>query len=213
MKEKLRNIIWDWNGTLLNDVDICVLAMNKMLSERSLPRLTVTKYRQVFTFPVKEYYEQIGFNFSKESFDVPALQFIDDYQKLLPTAELFTDVKPLLKYLHGKGLKQFVLSAMEQNNLLKSINHLGIKNHFKQIMGIDNHFAFSKINRGKDLIAQNKLNIKETVLVGDTLHDMEVANAIGIKCILIARGHQSYNRLKVNGNTVIKQLAELQEML
>jgi len=65
----VETIIWDWNGTLLNDVDICVESINILLSERGHKPLSKSLYREIFTFPVKAYYELAGFDFTNESFD------------------------------------------------------------------------------------------------------------------------------------------------
>jgi len=213
VNKKYKNIIWDWNGTLLDDIDICIEAMNILLKARSIPELTKNKYKQVFTFPVKNYYEQIGFDFAKEPFDIPALQFIGYYQKLLPLANLFNDVDKVLSELENKGYQQFILSAMEQQNLNQSVKNLGIDQYFKTIAGIDNHYAHSKIDRGVSLIKKHKINTTETLMIGDTLHDLEVADRLGIHCILIAQGHQNYNRLNLNGNIVLSELSKLLEIL
>jgi phosphoglycolate phosphatase len=81
MLSGVKLIIWDWNGTLLNDVSVCVEAMNEMLSERNLTILNDSTYRNVFTFPVKNYYQKLGFDFDQEPFEIPAMQFMDLYRK------------------------------------------------------------------------------------------------------------------------------------
>jgi len=78
-KNHVELILWDWNGTLLNDQTICIDAMNRLLVKRGLPLLTEEKYRRVFTFPVKTYYAQLGFDFAKEPFEIPALEFMEQY--------------------------------------------------------------------------------------------------------------------------------------
>ncbi len=82
-------IIWDWNGTLLNDVQMCVNCMNVLLGKRNLPRLSFDTYRNVFNFPVRDYYEKIGFDFTCEDFEVPAKEFMDLYHRFLPETSLF----------------------------------------------------------------------------------------------------------------------------
>jgi phosphoglycolate phosphatase len=67
--EKYKNIIWDWNGTLIDDLDIAVKSICTLLVEHELPEISVEKYRNVFGFPVRKYYEDIGFDLSKHSFD------------------------------------------------------------------------------------------------------------------------------------------------
>ena len=57
--DKYDTIIWDWNGTLLNDVDMCINCMNQLLQPRNIALLDHKKYQEVFTFPVQDYYEKM----------------------------------------------------------------------------------------------------------------------------------------------------------
>ncbi|MBI9066998.1 MAG: HAD family hydrolase [Salinivirgaceae bacterium] len=209
MNSSINTIIWDWNGTLLNDINICLQAMNLLLTERKLPLLDEKRYKAIFTFPVKEYYQQIGFDFTKEPFEKPALEFIENYHKFLPEAQLFSEVIPTLEKFKSLKKKQMVLSAMEEKSLTQSISHLKISKYFSKIAGITDHFAKSKIERGIKLLADENINSNECVLIGDTIHDKEVAKELGCKCILIANGHQSINRLQIDGNVVLNNLSEL----
>jgi len=206
---KYKNIIWDWNGTLLNDVDICIDAMNILLKDRNLQQLSHEKYKSVFTFPVRDYYKAVGFNFDKEDFEKPAVEFIDNYNKLGYKAKLHKGVIELLKKADDLKISQYILSAMEHNSLIKMLDNFEITGFFEKIKGIDNHYAQSKIEQGKKLIAGSNLDKRKTVMIGDTLHDAEVASALGVDCILVAQGHQSFERLNQNGNTVINSLEEL----
>lgn len=208
-KNKYKNIIWDWNGTLLNDITICIDSMNILLEERDLPRLSVEQYRNVFTFPVKHYYELIGFDFTTEDFNVPAHKFIDNYQKNLSKASLFQDTETVLKLFSDKNYNQFILSAMEQNSLRTSVNDMKITNYFTKIVGINNHLAHSKIGIGLELINDLGLIKSETLMIGDTLHDIEVANSMGINCVLISNGHQSEKILKINGHKVFNSIIDI----
>ena len=74
-----KTIIWDWNGTLLNDLDLSVDSVNILLKERNLPTLTVEKYKDIFGFPVIDYYVKAGFDFEKEPFEIPAKQYVKLY--------------------------------------------------------------------------------------------------------------------------------------
>ena len=206
---KYTNIIWDWNGTLLNDVSICIKSINILLKHRNLELLTETKYREVFTFPVRKYYEHIGFDFSAEDFTIPAHEFITNYNNYFTEAKLFTDAVEVLDYFSKNNYRQFILSAMEQDSLVKSVKDRDIIDYFDTIIGIDNHFATSKIDSGYKLIETMKLDKSKTVMIGDTLHDVEVADAMSIDCILVSRGHQSYDVLKTNGNIVKTSLIDI----
>jgi phosphoglycolate phosphatase len=66
------SIIWDWNGTLLNDVEVAINSINRLLYDRNLVPLTLERYLDVFTFPVQDYYEVIGFDLINEPFEIPA---------------------------------------------------------------------------------------------------------------------------------------------
>jgi phosphoglycolate phosphatase len=203
------SVIWDWNGTLLNDLGHCIASINILLKKRNLPALDDAHYREVFSFPVKEYYQKIGFDFTKEDFAIPAKEFIDIYDQNIESCGLHNHAKEVLSYFHEKGARQFVLSAMRQNMLELTLKHNDIFDFFEGVAGLNDHYAVSKIERGRQLIDQFKINKDECFIIGDTNHDFEVAQEIGIKCILIADGHQSERRLRETGATVLQGLTEL----
>ena len=207
---KYDSIIWDWNGTLLNDVDIVVETINQLLSDRNLTLLTIERYLDVFTFPVRDYYMQIGFDFHNEPFEIPALQFIEIYNNAVDSCGLHSDAIPLLNRLQTGGYRQFILSAMEQVQLEKTVMNNGILSFFEGLCGLNNHYAVSKIENGKSLIIEKGLNPERTLMVGDTIHDYEVARAIRCKCILVANGHQSKKRLLSAGVQVLDRLDEIE---
>jgi len=209
MLKRYSTIIWDWNGTLLNDVEICISSMNKLLNERKLPLLDTERYRQIFTFPVRDYYEKAGFDFSSEPFETPAIQFIDNYRLSLPGATLQEGAKEALRFFRSRKTDQSVLSVMEQQLLGDSVKGFGIEGYFGRISGIDNHYGEGKTELALKTLEDTR-EIKENILlVGDTLHDHEVAEATGIDCILIAHGHQSYERLSTSGREVVNNFEEL----
>ena len=203
------SIIWDWNGTLLSDVELCIDSMNVLLQERDLPLLSTQIYRELFSFPVRDYYESIGFDFEKEDFSVPAHRYIELYNEGFDTCTLQTSAKKVLSYFSEKKVRQFVLSAMEHEMLLRTIEKKGITAFFEGIAGIEDFYAVSKIDQGKKLIDKHRIAKEKVVLIGDTVHDFEVAEALGIKCILVADGHQSEERLRKTGALVIGNLKDL----
>ncbi len=202
-------IIWDWNGTLLNDLSLCISSINLLLKKRQLPLLNKEQYQEVFSFPVKEYYTAIGFDFSKEDFSVPAHEFIDLYEAGVDECPLHPAANRVLSFFRDKGCRQFVLSAMHQEMLQKTLKLNGIYNYFDGIAGLDDHFAVSKEERGRWLLEEFGIVKENSWLIGDTNHDFEVAQALGVGCVLIADGHQSEQRLKNTGSLVLQNLAEL----
>jgi len=209
MIDRIGGIIWDWNGTLLNDIDLCVQTINGMLQKRNLQRLSVDKYREVFSFPVKDYYQKIGFDFVAEPFEIPALEFIDSYNGSVQNCKLHKSTLTLLNYFQSVGIRQFILSAMKQDALDQCLEQQNISHYFEHVSGLDNHYAASKLENGQQLIAELNLNANELVLIGDTVHDFEVATELGCQCVLIANGHQSRQILESTGALVIDELMQL----
>jgi phosphoglycolate phosphatase len=209
MIEKINGIIWDWNGTLLNDTELCVQTMNEMLQKRNLQQLTVAMYQEFLSFPVKDYYQKIGFDFDAEPFEIPALEYIDLYNSRVNKCKLHDQSITVLKYFQSKGTRQFILSASKQDALDQCLEQYQIGHFFEHVSGLDNHYAASKLENGQKLISELNLNPKELVLVGDTVHDFEVASELGCRCVLIANGHQSRQILEATGARVIDKLIQL----
>lgn len=209
MLDKVSGIIWDWNGTLLNDIELSVETMNKMLQKRNLQQLSLSTYRNVFSFPVKDYYQKIGFDFEAEPFEIPALEFIDLYNGKVNSCSLHHQTVQVLTHFQKAGIRQFILSAMEQKALNQCLEQQQINQYFEHVSGLDNHYAASKLENGQQLISSLNLDVNELVLIGDTVHDFEVASDLGCKCVLIANGHQSRHILESTGIPVIDKIDEL----
>jgi phosphoglycolate phosphatase len=203
-------IIWDWNGTLLDDARICLYTINRMLRKRQLSELTMAAYREVFTFPVIRYYEAIGFDFTRESWDQAAMEFIRDYLDALPVCSLASGAKETLERFRAKGYRQAIVSAMEHDALLKSVNDLNISEYFDFIGGTGNHYGSGKTENAQNYLYKSGVNPSDITLIGDTLHDAEVARELNCHCILVAAGHQSSERLLQTGFPVIRSLNELE---
>jgi phosphoglycolate phosphatase len=206
---RIESVIWDWNGTLLDDASVSLNSVNQLLTERNLKTLFRDRYLDVFTFPVRDYYEKIGFDFNSESFEEIAHQFIEIYNAAVFSCSLHNEAVPVLDYIKTRGLKQYILSAMEQGLLEKTVNHNNISSFFEGLYGLNNKYAVSKIEIGINLINESHLQPLQTVLIGDTVHDYDVAKSIGCQCILVANGHQSKYRLESTGAAVIDGLWEL----
>lgn len=206
-------IIWDWNGTLLDDVDYCVNCINVLLKKRHLPLVDSEKYKEIFTFPVVEYYKAVGFDLEKEGFEKPAMEFIRLYYHHFNQTKLFPCVKELLNNYKSRSFKQVVLSAMEHNSLVNTLDDKGILPYFNEVTGVGDHYGSSKKETGKQLLRNLNVNPEEVVIIGDTLHDKQVADALNIDLILIATGHNSKQRLKSKHPVVLNKLMDITEIL
>jgi phosphoglycolate phosphatase len=209
----LNTIIWDWNGTLLNDTDICIESMNLLLQKRNHPILTKDRYREIFTFPVRDYYIKAGFNFESEPFDVIALEFMDLYFPRLPKANIFSEARQVLSIFQQRKITQVLISAMEHEALVNSVKEKALFKFFNYISGIQDHFAEGKTENAKIIVKELHLDLSKTLLIGDTIHDYEVANELGVQCLLVANGHQSIERLKNLNCEVVENLSMVTDII
>lgn len=200
-------ILWDWNGTLLDDTRAAANAINAMLRRRGLPEITMADYRRRFGFPVRRFYEQIGFKLETEDWDALA----EEYHRLFrgdSEQGLRTDARAALDAVRARGAGQSILSALREDLLKADIAKAGITDYFDRIYGVDNLDGATKIARGHELMAALRLKGPEAVMIGDSLHDVESAVALGARCVLVAGGHQSAERLQAACLPVAETLVE-----
>lgn len=191
---KIKNIIWDFNGTIINDLDLCLNILNEMLIDKGLAPVTKQKYLDIFTFPIKEYYELAGFDFSIHDFSELTSEFIEKYQEASLSCPLHKHVVKTLAKLQKLGYHQYLLSASQIDNLMQQVNHFKIPKYFDGIIGIDNVEAKGKIEVGLNYFKNHNLSATNTIFIGDTLHDVEVANALNCAILLYSKGHQAKHR-------------------
>jgi len=213
--ENYSHIIWDWNGTLLNDVELCANIMNELLTMEFLPEISVEKYRNIFKFPVEEYYRRAGHNFKNSSFEILGKEFMNRYETGKSQCSLSLGAVELLQEFSLRNIHQHILSAYEQNSLNKIVDQFRIKKHFKQIIGLDNIYADGKMKLAEKLIKiiNNNGEDQKVLMIGDTLHDLDVALHIIVDCILVANGHQSKVRLEEGGAFVFDDLNEFKKSI
>ena len=209
MIKNFKHIIWDWNGTLLNDIDLSLSIINQILRERGIKELTLAEYRNIFTFPVRDYYERAGLNLSRHSFEELGEEWIREYEKRRLECSLFEGAEETLNMFSGMTEGQSILSAYSQNSLEEVIGYFKLDGYFRHLAGLDHVYADGKINRGKSMIKNLDLDKKEILLIGDTVHDYEVAKELGTECILISGGHQSRERLLACNVPVFNNFADL----
>lgn len=200
-------IIWDWNGTLLDDAQACISALNSLLRERQLPLLDRERYRANFGFPVRAFYHAIGITADDRGWEDLAVDFHARYRQ--EPASVPEEARALLGWLRTRDVPQAVLSACEQRLLDTQVAEQGLTDAFVAVQGTDNLDGRSKIDVGRQLMKRLAAS-GACLLIGDTLHDAEVAAALGCVCVLVACGHQNHARLSQAGCPVFGTLAELQ---
>ena len=192
---------------------LCVEVLNRILPSYGKELTSPEQYRCEFIHPVKAYYEGLGFDFSKISFDCLAADYHAEYDKRRAQCSLHDNVERVLSRLSDSGITHSVLSAYEQNRLRKTVGQFNIGHLFKEIAGLSDFYASSKVDRGRELLTQLETTAPQALIIGDTVHDYEVAAALGTDCILIANGHNHISMLKNCDTTIVDSISELEDLL
>ncbi len=199
-------VFWDFNGTIVDDVALCIRSVNRMLDRRGLPLLTsVEAYRSVFTFPIISYYRALGFDFDREPYEELAVEWVANYTEGLGELSIIDGFTDTWKTFRKCGVRQCILSSSERGMLNRQLFMLGLEDHFDEILALDNIYA-----AGKAAMARKRLGdaCQDAFLIGDTPHDADTARSIGAACILFSGGHASHAELEKCGCPVIDSLGD-----
>ena len=202
-----RLVLWDWNGTLLDDLTYAIGVRNRTFPAFGLPRIeSVAEYRRQFTFPVRRYYERAGV--TDENFEAVAHAWMAEYVRGFDAVPLHGDAREALSRFAAAGAAQAVLSATRRDMLESQIARFPIRDFFTDVLGLSDIYARSKEAVGLAYLARCGVPAEAALMIGDTLHDAEVARAMGAKCILVARGHHSRETLLTAGVPVADTLLD-----
>ena len=208
-----KHIIWDWNGTLINDVGLCLQIINNVLSKYKKPTMTLAQYHQFFDFPVKEYYRRIGFDFEQTPFEQVGTEFMQQYWDRWRDCRLHEGVEALVRELAGMDVPQAIISAAETRLVLDGLSFYNLSGLFDNVLGLDHYYASSKEALVVNFVESIETDSGEVLFIGDTLHDFEVARQAGVDCILFSGGHHSQTRLQACGVPVFNSYQDIRAFL
>jgi len=213
MKIPYSHILWDWNGTLIDDVWLCVEIINGMLAQRGLPDLDAARYMEIFDFPVQGFYERAGFDFSVEIFGSVTTEYNDEYMRRFGECRLQDGARELLRTCAASGLHQSVLSATEQSRLETMVTDFGLGAVLGRVVGQSNHHSTGKLQTARELVSSLGVPCSHVLMVGDTTHDHHIAEEIGIDCVLVSIGHHKREKLQDTGAMVLDGLPQVGRIL
>ena len=205
----VRHVIWDWNGTLVDDVSLCVQILNQELKAHQIEEISINEYRQKFFFPVACYYKKLGLPYSGLNYETLAVRYIGEYRKRFKECQLHDGAVKTLEWLNSRGITHSILSAGKQSDLESFIKHFAVDSFFCFIDRAKDIEASGKNERAYGHLSELGINPEDVVLVGDTCHDWEVAQIIGCRSLLFTLGHVGTDRLKRDESTVITSLSEV----
>lgn len=205
----ITHIVWDWNGTLFDDFDVCVKSINTLLARHGLPMLSDGEYRQVFGFPVRQYYKSIGFDFDKTPFEVLAEEYMSIYQPLSDSCGLRAGAQDTVDRLNRAGYVCVVLSASRLDHLERQISKTGLHG-IARLYGTDDIHASGKEHLARRLAADYPN--AGFLFVGDTPHDALTAKAINADIVFLSGGHKAAEELEKYG-PVLEDICALPQWL
>lgn len=203
---KYTHIIWDWNGTLLNDISASLASVNDMLAMRGKPPIDIDFYRECIGVPIIKFYEKV-FDMEQEDYSVIIKQYNEGYLHHLGACTLTDGAVEMLDYFEKNGAKQAIVSSSNNEQLCKNVKKYGIFERFEAVLGAADYYAGSKIERAEKYL--KGCGERRVLVIGDLEHDAEMATEFGADCVLLTSGHENRDRLYAAGAKVISDLREL----
>jgi phosphoglycolate phosphatase-like HAD superfamily hydrolase len=204
-----RHLVWDWNGTLLDDLAIVVGATNATFARVGGPAVTAEQHRRQFRRPIADYYaEALGRPVTADEFALLNKVFHDAYQAALPGCGLALDARDALRTWEGT---QSLLSMWYHHELVPTVDSYRLTGHFVRVEGLPHHDGGAFDHKGPLLSAHlGALGVDPTsvVLVGDSVDDAVAARSAGAACVLYSGGFTAADKLRETGAPVVDSLID-----
>jgi phosphoglycolate phosphatase len=209
MKSDIKHVIFDWNGTLLDDLTLAVSCIHDLTREAFNRETTVEIYQALFRFPIREFYSALGFTMGDEDFRLLMTRYLNRFDTQSLSCPMHDGVLEATGLMREAGIRLSVLSASHPAVLDAGLSRRGLRDRFEHVCGLTDGLAVGKLDLARSLQNQLALKPSEVAYVGDTVHDADVAAAIGWRGILFAGGHQTRATLERADVPVIQHLREL----
>lgn len=209
----MKHIIWDFNGTLLNDTQLSLDVDNNVFEKLGIPAITIDDYRNNMTMPVRDFYPAVDVDYSIHSYETIARLWLDEFNQKAVGVGLVSGALDAIRFFHGQGRSQSVLSASYEPSLRKQCEALGLTPYMADISGLEDESASKKTEIGRRQLRELGLEGRNVVLIGDMLTDAHLAEDLGADCILVSWGHNDLKRLLSSGLPVARDFGELEEIL
>jgi len=201
------HLVWDWNGTLLDDLTLVVEATNACLALFGGGPTTAEEHRREFCRPVSAYYE-VALGRAVDAADFARLDrlFHETYSAGLAACALAADAHHALTGWPGT---QSLLSMWFHDRLVPTIDRYGLAGYFVRVDGLRAQIGGgSKTPHLVSHLSALGLDGADCVLVGDSVDDAEAAEAVGAGCVLYSGGFTDIDRLRATGRPVAHTLTE-----
>lgn len=204
----VRHVVWDWNGTLLDDLAVVAGATNDAFVSIGAPPVPVDAQRRAFRRPVGEYYaDLLGRRLDSDEFARLDKVFHDSYRDRLATCALASDARDVLREWRGRGNSQSLLSMWFHDELVPLVTRYGLTEHFTRVDGLRvRPGGGPKAEHLVAHLAAIGIPAGDCVLIGDSVDDAEAAAAVGASSVLVTSGLTDPARLRLVGVPVADTL-------
>lgn len=209
----LNTIIWDWNGTLADDVGVALQSVNDILARRGRAPITLSDYYSYIDTPIRKFYEHLFAPLDDALFGQILVEFNEGYRLHMDETGLMAGGREMLERFQKAGLRQMIVSSSHLGELMHFCRLFGVENYFTWILGAEDFQASGKVEMACRFLKEHNIPSSECAVIGDTLHDRDMAKAIGCPVCLLDRGHQGFRELKASGEPVFHELEQAADFL
>ncbi|MCH0543076.1 HAD family hydrolase [Streptomyces sp. MUM 203J] len=204
------HLVWDWNGTLLDDIGAVIEATNAAFEEIGMEPITLARYRELYCVPVPKFYERLmGRLPSDEEWAVMDGAFHRHYWQRADACGLADGAAELLAAAAGAGRTQSLLSLAPHERLVPLVRQHGIADWFVRVDGRQDTSTAGKAGHMvRHLRELEGVASERVVVIGDAADDAVAAAHVGARAVLYTGGSHSRASLAVAGVPVVDSLAE-----
>jgi phosphoglycolate phosphatase-like HAD superfamily hydrolase/ADP-ribose pyrophosphatase YjhB (NUDIX family) len=203
----IRNIIFDWSGTLVDDLPAVLKASNYVLTRAGQPEMSLEQFRAEFSLPFTKFYD-------RHTPHVPMPQLEDWFHSSFKVAQAsvieLPHARDFLEFCRAKKFRTFLLSTVHAD-------------HFKVQCGVTGFDVYldrpytdvwDKRKKIHDILAENNLKPDETLFIGDMEHDIETAHHGGVHSCAVLTGYNTLDQLRAaKPDLIVEHLGELRRVL
>lgn len=202
-----RNLIFDWSGTLVDDLGPVLEATNSVFGKYGLDPFDRDRFRRHFRLPYREFYEEFLPGVALEELEEhfrPAFRDSQVPVTVLPHA------REKLEWCADNGIRAFVLTSMDAEAFHRQLADFGMQELFEATYAgvLDKRDVIHRI------LETHQLNPSETAFVGDMTHDVETARHGGVSSIAVLTGYTHAEPLAaVRPDITVPDLGVLRRLL
>lgn len=207
----ISTILWDFNGTVMDDMGASVGAVNAMCARRGLSPITEEWYTRNLTMPLERFYSDIGFDMAAERIEAVSEEFQRECSRF--PRPVFPEVLAALERFRQRGLTQLLFSSLHHDILIRQAEERGIIGYFAGIVGRQDRSLGGKEKAAAAYLQAHGMDPREVLAVGDLTTDYDMAAFVGCPCALIEKGHQHREILSKTGAYVLHDASEIDALL